>query len=304
MPAPETFCDVLELLNRENVRYVVVSGFAVVMHGHKRDIVDLDVVVDPSPVEGQRCLHALALAGFMPSIPLPLQMVPVMRLFDHLSREVDVFARYYVPFEELWSKSEFVKVGNQMVRIAALEHVVRVKQTLSRPHDLADIEALMRMKNENVDLSLREATPEDESFLLQVYASTRIDELAGLGWSDDQMQAFIRMQFLARERSYPRVDSSIILLDGRPVGRLMVDRNESTILLRDIALLTEYRNAGIGSRLIQDLMKEATAAGKPIELHVVSTSPAVRLYERLGFRTSSAEPEAAYLEMKWVPATS
>jgi len=155
-----------------------------------------------------------------------------------------------------------------------------------------------------VNLSLREATPEDEPFLLEVYASTRIDELAGLGWSNDQIQAFIRMQFLARERSYPRVDSRIIILDGRPVGRMMVDRGESAILLRDIALLAEYRNAGIGSRLIQDLMKEAAAAGKPIELHVVSTSPAVRLYERLGFRSSNAEPEVAYLEMKWVPATT
>jgi len=155
-----------------------------------------------------------------------------------------------------------------------------------------------------LNLFLREATPEDEPFLLEVYASTRIDELAGLGWSNDQIQAFIRMQFLARERSYPRVDSRIIILDGRPVGRMMVDRGESAILLRDIALLAEYRNAGIGSRLIQDLMKEAAAAGKPIELHVVSTSPAVRLYERLGFRSSNAEPEVAYLEMKWVPATT
>ena len=155
-----------------------------------------------------------------------------------------------------------------------------------------------------LNLSLREATPEDEPFLLEVYASTRIDELAGLGWSDDQMQAFIKMQFLARERSYPHVDSRIILLDGRPVGRMMVDRGETAILLRDIALLTEYRNAGVGSRLIQDLMKEATAAGKPIELHVVSTSPAVRLYERLGFRSRDAEPGVAYLEMKWLPATS
>jgi predicted GNAT family acetyltransferase len=50
-------------------------------------------------------------------------------------------------------------------------------------------------------------------------------------------------------------------------------------------------------------MKEATAAGKPIDLHVVSTSPAVRLYERLGFRLSGDET-AAYLQMKWVPATS
>lgn len=154
-----------------------------------------------------------------------------------------------------------------------------------------------------LNLFLREATPEDESFLLEVYASTRIDELAGLGWNDAQKQAFIKMQFLARERSYPRVDSRIILLDGRPVGRMMVDRGESAILLRDIALLPEYRNAGIGSRLIQELMQEATAAGKPIELHVVSTSPAVRLYERLGFRRSGETgPEAAYLEMKWVPA--
>jgi ribosomal protein S18 acetylase RimI-like enzyme len=158
------------------------------------------------------------------------------------------------------------------------------------------------LQTEQVNLSLREATPDDEPFLLQVYASTRIDELAGLGWSDDQMQAFIRMQFLARERTYPRVDSRIILLNGRAVGRMLVDRNETELLLRDIALLSEYRNAGIGSRLIQDLMKEATSAGKPVRLHVVASSPAVRLYERLGFRRTG--DEAAYLEMKWVPATS
>lgn len=151
-----------------------------------------------------------------------------------------------------------------------------------------------------MELKLRPTTPEDEPFLLEVYASTRIDELAGIGWSDEQKQVFIKMQFLARERTYPRVDDRIILLDGRAVGRLLVDRNEAELLLRDIALLTAYRNAGIGSRLVQDLMQE----GKPIKLHVVSTSPAVRFYERLGFLKSDAEPEVAYLEMKWVPATS
>ena len=160
------------------------------------------------------------------------------------------------------------------------------------------------MQNENDDLSLRAATAEDQPFLLEVYASTRIEELEVLGWSDAEKQAFIKMQFLARERCYPRVDNRIILLNGRPVGRILVDRGEAAIVLRDIAVLTEYRNAGIGSRLIQDLMKEATAANKPITLHVVAFSPAVRLYERLGFRSSGNEAGAAYLEMKWVPATS
>ena len=161
----------------------------------------------------------------------------------------------------------------------------------------------MNQQNEQLNLSLRDTTPEDQDFLLEVYASTRLDELAVTGWDDKQKLTFIKMQFLVRERSYPEVDSKIILLDRRPVGRMLVDRGDAEILLRDIALLTEYRNAGIGSRLLQDLLKEAAAAGKPIKLHVLSTSPAVRFYERLGFTTTSTEP-TAYLEMKWVPATS
>jgi ribosomal protein S18 acetylase RimI-like enzyme len=225
-------------------------------------------------------------------------MVSVLRLFDRLSREVDVFVRYYIPFAELWSNSETVRVGDQMARIAALEHVLQVKRTQSRPHDLADIEALTRMKNEEADLLLREATPEDESFLLAVYASTRIDELQGTGWTDEQKLAFIKMQFLVRERSQPVADDRIILQNGQPIGRIMVDRGDEAIMLRDIAVLTEHRNAGVGSRLIQDLKKEAASAGKPIKLHVLASSPAVRLYERLGFRR--VDDDGAYLEMKWI----
>lgn len=155
-------------------------------------------------------------------------------------------------------------------------------------------------EHENLNLALREATAKDEPFLLEVYASTRIEELQGTGWSDEQKRAFMRMQFLVRERSHPLVDDRIILLNGQPIGRMMVDRSEAAILLRDIAVLTEYRNAGIGSRLIQGLMNEASAAQRPIQLHVLASSPAVRLYERLGF--SRIGEEAAYLEMKWVPA--
>ena len=297
MPAPETFCDVIEILNRENVRYVVVGSVAVVLHGARGDVADLDIVVDPSPHEAQRCMRALALAGFMPSIalPLPVHLLTVVRLFDQAAREVNVFVRNENLFKELWSNSNLVKVGDQTARIAGREQLLQMKRIYN--------ERLMD-ENEKPNVSLRDATPEDQPFLLEVYASTRLDELEGFGWNEDQKRAFIGMQFLARERSYPRVGNRIILLDGRPAGRMMVDRNETEILLRDIALLTEFRNAGIGTRLIHELMKEATAAGKPILLHVVSTSPAVRLYERLGFFRTADEADAAYLEMKWVPAAS
>jgi ribosomal protein S18 acetylase RimI-like enzyme len=158
------------------------------------------------------------------------------------------------------------------------------------------------VENESVNLSLREATPEDEQFLLEVYASTRQEELEGLGWDDNQKRDFIKMQFLTRERSSRRLGDRIIVLDGSPIGRMLVDRNEPEILLRDIALLTQYRNRGFGTFLIHELMKEAAGSGKAIHLHVLATSAAVRLYERLGF--SRVGEEAAYLEMKWVPAAS
>lgn len=162
------------------------------------------------------------------------------------------------------------------------------------------------MASEHMNIVLREATAKDESFLLELYASTRMEELAGWGWDENQKRLFLRMQFLARERSFARGDHRIVLLDERPVGRLLVDRSGPAIQLIDIAFLPESRNTGIGTRLLEDLKREATAAGKPIVLHVLALSPAVRLYERLGFHRSDVASayEEAYLEMKWVPATS
>jgi len=163
-----------------------------------------------------------------------------------------------------------------------------------------------RMLREEMNIVLRAATPDDEPFLLELYASTRAEELAGLGWDENQKQLFLKMQFLTRERSFGRGDHRIVLLNERPVGRLWVDRTDVAILLRDIALLPECRNAGIGTRLLEELKHEAASVGKPITLHVLTTNAAVRWYERLGFSRSGEESayEQAYLEMKWVPATS
>ena len=62
------------------------------------------------------------------------------------------------------------------------------------------------------------------------------------------------------------------------------DQFRDEIRIIDIALLTLYRNAGIGSGLIEDLLAEAAATGRPVRLQVVRSNPALELYERMGFR--------------------
>jgi hypothetical protein len=147
--SPAAYCDVFDRLESANVPYVVVSGVAVVLHGHVRPIFDLDIVVGPTPEDQNRGLYALMLAGFVPSLPLPLSLLTVMRLFDQSEREVDVFVNYHIPFTELWADSVQIVVGNSVARVASFEHLLRAKRLVGRPHDLMDVEGLLALADHN-----------------------------------------------------------------------------------------------------------------------------------------------------------
>lgn len=144
---PATYSDVFELFARYNVPYVVVSGMAVVLHGHARPLFDLDIVVSSTPDEQNRALQALMLAGFVSTIPVPLSMAPVVRMFDQAEREIDVFAKYHIPFVELWNESVPVAVGDCEARVASLEHLLHAKRTTGRPHDLEDVAGLLAIRS-------------------------------------------------------------------------------------------------------------------------------------------------------------
>lgn len=145
LATPDVYCDVFDRLERDGVRYAVVSGVAVVLHGHVRPIADLDIVIDPAPEQASRALRALVHGGFVPSIPLPLSMLSVLRLFDPARREVNVFPRYHIPFGDLWDASERVRVGASVARVVSLAHLLHAKRVNGRPHDLLDIAALLAL---------------------------------------------------------------------------------------------------------------------------------------------------------------
>ena len=104
----------------------------------------LDVVIDPAPGEVERALRALAGGGFVASLPLPMSMLTVLRMFDRAQREVDVFVRYHIPFDRLWADSRHVRVGG-LARIVSLEHLLQAKRINGRPHGLSDIAALLAL---------------------------------------------------------------------------------------------------------------------------------------------------------------
>lgn len=108
--------------------------------------------------------------------------------------------------------------------------------------------------------TLRPATPDDGDFLLRLFSSAR-PEFGNLNLDDSQKDLLIKMQFNAQTRqyamNYPDARNSIIVCNDEPIGRLLLDRGESEFTLVDVALLPNYRGTGIGTGLIQDIVKEA-----------------------------------------------
>jgi ribosomal protein S18 acetylase RimI-like enzyme len=152
-------------------------------------------------------------------------------------------------------------------------------------------------------ITLRPVCDDDQELLYLVYASTRDAEMAMVPWSDDEKESFLRMQLKAQttywNEHYPDTERSIIESDGQPIGRLYLDRREDEIRIVDIALLSESRGAGIGRKLLEDVLAEAAAAGKAARIHVEKNNPALRLYHRLGFKITG--DTGVYYLMEWLP---
>jgi ribosomal protein S18 acetylase RimI-like enzyme len=152
--------------------------------------------------------------------------------------------------------------------------------------------------------TFRPVEPGDEELLYRIYASTRTEELAPVPWTEAQKEAFLRMQFRAQSLDYAANYAGaallIILVAGLPAGRLYVERRDDELRIIDIALLPEHRGAGVGGAILRDLLAEAAATGKVVRIHVERMNPALRLYERLGFRPIG--DHGIYLLMEWTAA--
>jgi GNAT superfamily N-acetyltransferase len=158
----------------------------------------------------------------------------------------------------------------------------------------------------SAQVSVRPVTAEDAGLLLEIYKSSRGDDLRGLGWAEDRISEFLGMQYEAQQRfyegEYKRAADEIILWKGQPAGRLIVDRREHEIRFIDLALLPAHRNSGIGTFLIRKLQDEARQAKKPLRLQVIRFNRAVNLLERSGFvRTSET---GTHFQMEWTPQVS
>jgi len=147
-----------------------------------------------------------------------------------------------------------------------------------------------------VSFALRAVGPADRELLWEIFRSSRAGPLA------DLPEALLRMQQRAQEAAYDAAyggaENSLILVSGRPAGRVLVWRSELEHRVVDIAILPSERGRGLATAVLRSIIEEARDSAKPLRLTVATDNPAaLRLYRRLGFEITAGDALNLALEM-------
>jgi hypothetical protein len=150
---------VLQALNDARVRYLVVGGVAVVLHGHLRTTADLDLVVQLEPENIRRALAALGGAGFRPRAPVRMEdfadeeirsswiadkSLEVFSLWhpEMPGFEVDVFVTEPFDFDDCYARRVEARLERTLAPVVALADLIDMKSVIGRPRDREDEAAL------------------------------------------------------------------------------------------------------------------------------------------------------------------
>lgn len=156
------FDTIFAVLQTTGVRYVVVGGVAVNLHGYQRFTKDIDLVIELVPDRALKALQALEAAGYKPNVPVKLadfadpairevwirdKGMMVFQLYSEQTRmSIDIFVQYPLDFDELWDQSTKIDLPDTSLRIASIDHLILMKRKAGRPQDLLDIKQLEKIK--------------------------------------------------------------------------------------------------------------------------------------------------------------
>ena len=153
------YLPLFKALNDADVKYVVVGGFATVLHGYARLTMAVDLMVDLAPQEATRAMQTLESLGFKPRAPVPaVQFADAAKRKEWIEQKgmkvfsfhnpanpmltVDVFVQHPIPFTDLCARAERMVIEGVPVYICSIEDLITLKQQAGRPLDLLDIEKL------------------------------------------------------------------------------------------------------------------------------------------------------------------
>lgn len=141
----QDFKEFIQSLNDNGVRYLIIGGYAVALHGYPRYTKGMDVWVEPSPDNAARMVPALEQFGFG---SLGLQAADFMTpdqiiQLGYPPNRIDIITTPPgVDFKSCYAARVAVEIDGVEVSFIDLENLKKSKKASGRLQDLADLENL------------------------------------------------------------------------------------------------------------------------------------------------------------------
>ncbi|MDP2370818.1 GNAT family N-acetyltransferase [Rhodoferax sp.] len=139
--------------------------------------------------------------------------------------------------------------------------------------------------------SLRAAQPDDAGFIYRVIEETMRTHVEATwgAWVPGRVQ---------RESAADACDSKtrIIQLEGEDCGVFYSEIHDGALWVRMLFVMEKFQRRGVGRHLLSQAQSQASAAGVPIRLRVLTVNPAKAYYEAQRFRVYQEEDDFLYME--------
>jgi hypothetical protein len=153
---------IFNALNDAKVRYLVVGGVAVTLHGIQRLTVDLDLAIALDEANILNTVKVLQRLGFVPRLPLKAEDLAnnekrkewreqkAMLAFSFFRRErefetIDIITDFPLDFEQCYVRRVQLDRENISIPLMDIPDLINMKQHANRKQDMSDIEFLKKV---------------------------------------------------------------------------------------------------------------------------------------------------------------
>ncbi len=144
----EDFRDFIREFNSYNVKYILVGGYSVILHGYSRTTGDMDIWVDRTPENYNKIKLAFLNFG------MPVFDMTEENFLNHPDWEVFKFGKppasidvmikvKGLEFDECYNNAVFFEEDGLQIRTIQINNLIEAKKASGRPKDLNDLENLI-----------------------------------------------------------------------------------------------------------------------------------------------------------------
>lgn len=147
--------DILSLwncLHKNEVRYIMIGGFAINLHGYNRSTKDIDIWIEDTLENRKQLRKALKEQGSGDySLIETIDFLPGWTDFQlNMGFKLDIMTSVKglekIGFEECFTYAVVTEIEGVTVRFLQYNHLITCKKAAGRPQDLVDIEELEKIR--------------------------------------------------------------------------------------------------------------------------------------------------------------